>query len=38
MGSRDAFEGVDLLGTVERLSIPSYAINRPGIIRWVNPM
>jgi len=37
MGSRDAFEGVDLFDTVERLSIPSYAIDRQGIIRWVNP-
>lgn len=34
---RAAFEGVDLLDTVERLSIPSYAIDRQGIIRWVNP-
>jgi hypothetical protein len=30
MGSRDAFEGVDLFDTVERLSIPSYAIDRHG--------
>ena len=35
--SRAAFEGVDLLDTVERLSIPSYVIDRQGIIRWVNP-
>ncbi len=32
-----AFEEVDLLDTVERLSIPSYAIDPQGIIRWVNP-
>ncbi len=38
MPLRAVFEGVDLLDTVERLSIPSYAIDRPGIIRWVNPM
>ena len=31
------FEGVDLLETVEHLSIPSYAVDRQGIIRWVNP-
>ena len=37
MLSPAAFEGVDLLDTVERLSIPSYAIDRQGIIRWLNP-
>jgi PAS domain S-box-containing protein len=37
MPSPAAFEGVDLLDTVERLSIPSYAIDRQGIIRWLNP-
>ncbi|HXV02482.1 MAG TPA: hypothetical protein VFP24_02810 [Gaiellaceae bacterium] len=37
MLSPAAFEGVDLLDTVERLSIPSYAIDPQGIIRWVNP-
>ena len=37
MPSRAAFEGVDLLDTVERISIPSYAIDRHGIIQWVNP-
>jgi PAS domain S-box-containing protein len=31
------FEGIDLLDTVERLSIPSYAVDRQGIIRWINP-
>ena len=31
MPLRAVFEGVDLLGTVERLSIPSYAIDRKGI-------
>jgi PAS domain S-box-containing protein len=30
------FEGVDLLETVEHLSIPSYAVDRRGIILWVN--
>jgi PAS domain S-box-containing protein len=37
MLSPAAFEGLDLLDTVERLSIPSYAIDRQGIIRWLNP-
>ena len=31
------FEGIDLLETVEHLGIPSYAVDRRGIIRWVNP-
>ena len=35
--SASVFEGVDLLDTVEHLSIPSYAVDRKGIIRWVNP-
>lgn len=35
--SASAFEGVELLETVEQLSIPSYAVDRQGIIRWVNP-
>jgi PAS domain S-box-containing protein len=30
------FAGVDLLETVEHLSIPSYAVDRQGIIRWMN--
>jgi hypothetical protein len=37
MPLRAVFERVDLLDTVERLSIPSYAIDRQGIIRGVNP-
>ena len=37
MPLRAVFERVDLLDTVERLSNPSYAIDRQGIIRWVNP-
>jgi PAS domain S-box-containing protein len=37
MPPQAAFEGLDLLDTVERLSIPSYAIDRQGIIRWLNP-
>lgn len=37
MLSQAPFEGVDLLDTVERLSIPSYLIDRQGIIRWLNP-
>jgi PAS domain S-box-containing protein len=35
--SRGALAGIDLLDTVERLSIPSYVIDSRGIIRWVNP-
>ena len=35
--SASVFEGVDLLESVEHLSIPSYAVDRQGIIRWVNP-
>jgi len=35
--SASVFEGVDLLETVEHLGIPSYAVDRQGIIQWVNP-
>ena len=35
--ARAPFEGVDLFDTAERLSIPSYAVDRQGIIRWINP-
>ena len=35
--SASAFAGVDLLVTIEHLSIPSYAVDRHGIIQWVNP-
>ena len=35
--SASMFDGVDLLETVEHLGIPSYAVDRQGIIQWVNP-
>jgi PAS domain S-box-containing protein len=35
--STSSFEGVDLLETVERLGVPSYVVDRQGIIQWLNP-
>ena len=29
--------GGDVEGALERVSVPSYVIDRHGIIRWVNP-
>jgi PAS domain S-box-containing protein len=34
---RGELAGLDLLDTVEPLSIPSYVIDREGTIRWLNP-
>jgi PAS domain S-box-containing protein len=36
MRSLAELEGLDLLDTVEPLSIPSYVIDREGTIRWLN--